>query len=57
MDDVVWKNAEKAAFLSDVKFCDGTVEFQRLHRTISKDDAVPANIATVVAFRDDVIRG
>src|SRR5260370_36138287 len=32
-------------------------EFQGLHGAIGEDDAVPANIAASVAFRDGVIRG
>ena len=32
-------------------------EFHRPRGAIGEDNAVPANIATVVAFRDEVIRG
>ena len=40
-----------------MKFRDGTDEFQWSRRAISEDDAVPAKIATVVAFRHEFIRG
>jgi hypothetical protein len=44
-------------FRGDSKFRGGTVEFQRLHGAIGEDGAVPANVTTSVAFRDEVIRG
>src|SRR5260370_38646717 len=64
MDDLAGKNAENAVsavFRGDAKFRGGGKfrrgEFQRPHRAISEDDAVPANVAAGVAFGDEVIRG
>jgi hypothetical protein len=59
MDDLVGKDVENVvsvAFLNDEKFRNGTFEFQRSHGAISEDHTVPADIATVVTFRHEVIR-
>src|SRR5260370_9750136 len=64
MDDLAGKNEENAVsavFRGDSKFRSGgkfrRSEFQRPHRAISEDDAVPANTAAGVALGNEVIRG
>ena len=59
MNDVAGKNAEKIAGAvanSNLKFRGVTPKFQRPHRAIGKNDAVPARAATGVAFRSCFIR-